>query len=227
MGVRGVAAGLVVVGVVVVGAVVADGAMRTRTEASLARTVMAELPGTDPTVSIGGTPFLLQVLAGRLDDVEVTAPEATLDGLELEDVVVQLDGVSTARPTTAERATLTASLQPAALQAVLGLDAELSIDDGHLVATLLLLGIPVDVALEPHAAGRAITVDVVSLSLGGAQLDVEDLPGALADQLTGLSVPVESLPDGIELTEVGVAADGVHIVAVGTDVVLDTLRTSG
>lgn len=227
MGVRGVATGLVVVGVVAVGTVLADGALRTRTEASLARTVVAELPGTDPTVSIGGSPFLTQVLAGRLDDVEVTAPEATIDGLLLEDVVVQLDGVSTARPTTAERATLTATLQPAALEAVLGLDAELSIADGHLVATLDLLGLPVDVALEPHAAGRAMTVDVVSLSLGGVQLDVADLPAALADRLTGLSVPVGSLPEGLELTEVDVAADGVHIVAAGADVVLDALRSGG
>ena len=226
MGVRGVVAGLVAV-VVVVGAVVADGAVRTRTEATLARTVAAELPGTDPAVSIGGTPFLTQVLAGRLDHVEVTAPEATLDGLVLQDVVVQLDGVSTAQPTTAEHVTLTATLQPAALQAVLRLDAELSIDGGDLVATLELLGLPIDVALEPRAAGRSITVDVVSLSLGGAQVDVEDLPPALADQLTGLSVPVESLPDGIELTEVAVVPDGVRAVAVGTDVVLDALRTGG
>ena len=102
-----------VVGVVVVGAAVADGAVRSRTEASLARTVAAELAGTDPAVRIGGTPFLTQVLAGRLDDVEVTAPEATLDGLALEEVVIQLDGVSTTRPTTAERVTLTATVRPA------------------------------------------------------------------------------------------------------------------
>ena len=220
------AAGLVVVGVLVAGGVVADGVARSSAEARLATTISAELPGTEPTVRIAGTPFLTQVLAGRLAHVEVSAPAAELGGLALRGVLVQLDGVSTDQPTTAQQMTLTATVQPADLQEVLGLDVELSIDDGLLVASVDVLGVPIDIALEPRADGRSIAVDVASLSFGGLRVDVEDLPSALAGQLTDLVVPVEDLPEGISLTDVVVAPDGVHLTASGTDVVLDALRVA-
>lgn len=223
MRVRGVLWSVVVVGVLVGGAAIADGVVRERTEERLATDLQAGIEGLDaPTVTIDGFPFLTQVLAGELSHVTVTAPTATIDGLRLEDIDVRLTGVSTDRPTTARTARLTARVPVADLDEVLVLPVDLTVDGDALVTSVTVLGLALDVFLDPRPAGRAIEVDVTGLSLGGVSVSADELPTALRDQLQGLRVPIDGLPEGLELTDVTVAPDGVHLTAQGTDVVVDT-----
>lgn len=214
---------VVVVGLLIAGAGVADVVLRERTEDRLASELQQEVPGLTaaPDVTITGFPFLTQVLGGELDDVRVTAPSATVDGLRLDRVDVRLTGVSTRGPTAVDRAELTAVVTPAALQQVLTVPVELSVDGAHLVAATELVGILVEVLLLPRAARRAIEVDVDGVRVGGATVAAQDLPSAVTDQLQGLSLPVEQLPRGVELTGLTVESDGVHLRAAGTDVVLE------
>lgn len=223
MGARAVVGTVVVLGVLVGGAAVADGVVRERTEDELAANLQTQIPGLDaePEVTIGGFPFLTQVLAGELDEVHATAPSLTVEGIPLEDVVVDLAGVSTDQPTQVRDATMTASVSLASMTEVLAVPVDLAIDGERLVASGDILGLPLEAALAPRADGRAIAVDVETINLGGVEVAVEDLPGALADQLTGLTVPVDGLPEGIELTEVTVTTEGVDLTAAGSDVVLD------
>lgn len=222
MGARAVIGTVVVVGVLVGGAAIADGVIRERTEEQLADQLRDEIPGLDvtPEVTITGFPFLLDVARGELEQVDVVVPRAILEGLTLEDVDVRLRGVSTDQPTTAREARLTARAPIAGITDALGLDADLTVEDGTLVATLSLLGLPIEVLLQPEAAGRAISVGVTGIRAAGATVDPRRVPGL--DQLDGVTVPLEGLPDGLELTGLTVRADGVHLVAEGTDVVLDT-----
>src|SRR5665647_1410449 len=101
---------VVVLTVLLGGAVVADGVVRQQTEERIATEMAAGIPGVEqpPAVSIGGFPFLTQLMAGRLGSVHVTAPTATVEGLRLDDVVVELTGVATEAPFTAEHAVMTA-----------------------------------------------------------------------------------------------------------------------
>ncbi|MCL3860949.1 DUF2993 domain-containing protein [Actinotalea sp. K2] len=223
MGRRAVVGVVVVVGVLVGGAAVADGVIRERTEERLATDLQTQIPGLDtpPEVTISGFPFLTQVLAGELQDVHVTAPTATVEGLRMEQIDVRLRGVTTGEPYSARDAGMTAFLPIRAVQDALGIPFDLAVSGEYLTTSATVLGLAVDVELVPRAAGRAIEIDVETFGLGGVRVGAQDLPRGLGDQLQGLSFPVEGLPQGIELTDLRVRGDGVELTAEGTDVVLD------
>ncbi|MDT0166950.1 DUF2993 domain-containing protein [Actinotalea sp. AC32] len=223
MGARGVVGTVLVLGVLVGGAVVADGVARDRTEERLASELRRQIPGldTEPDVAIGGVPFLTQLVGGELDTVRVTAPSAVLEGLPLHDVDVHLTGVSTDEPTTAREATMSALARTEDLSEVLDLGSDLRVEGEHLVASFEVLTATVDVVLAPTAAGREIAVDVVELRALGGSVDPDDVPG-LGDRFDALTVPVDQLPEGLELTRLTVVEEGVRIEAGGSDVVLPT-----
>lgn len=223
MGTRAVVATGAVLAVLVGGIAVADGVVRQNAEAELAASLDDRIPGLseEPEVTIEGWPFLAQVLRGELQEVRVTASEVTVEHLPLHDVVVELEGVSTEAPTTARLATMTASARLEDLTAMLRIDAELTVEDGLLLASTSFLGVPVVVRLSPRAAGRAIEADVESFSVGGVAVDAESLPDQITQQVEGLSVPVEGLPAGMELSGLTLTSAGADLVASGTDVVLE------
>lgn len=225
MGKRGVIAGAVVVAVLVGGAAVADGVVRERTEERIADELRAGIAGlgSTPDVTIDGFPFLTQVLAGSMDSVVVTAPSATFEGLRMDDVDVRLSDVSTGVPTTAGVAEMTADVSLASIQDVLDVPVDLTIENRAFLVTASLFGVPLTVTLTALPAGRAIEVAPQTVSLGGLTISADDLPAGLTDQIDDISIPVEQLPQGMELTSLVVGTDGVTLEAWGTDVVFDEL----
>lgn len=207
----------VVVAVLVGGAVVVDSVVRGQAEQRIAGEVTA-IPGvqTTPHVSIGGFPFLTQLAGGSLQAVHVTAPAAMLDGLRLQDVVVDLTGVSTQPPYTASDAVLTASTTPDDVERVLSVDLDLAMNNGKLVARTEVLGLPLDIVLVPRAAGREVEVDITEFLLAGFSVSADELPAGLAGSLEGMRFPVDGLPTGMVLTDVTVADDGLRLRAEGT-----------
>ena len=218
-----VVVGVVAVGLLVGGAAVADGVARERTQERLAAELQRQIVGLSsaPDVTISGFPFLTQVLAGELDDVRLSAADLTVEGLRLEDVDVRLTGVTTDQPTTARHATLNAATSLASIQEAVGASVELAIADGLLVASGTLLGVPLEVLLIPRPDGRAIAVDIDSLRVGGRTVDVAELPDAVTDQFRNITIPIDGLPQGIELTAVELTTDGALLEAQGDDVVFD------
>lgn len=223
MGARGVMVGVVVLSVVVGGAAVADEVFRDRTEEQIAADMQAGIPGLDvlPEVTISGWPFLTQVMSGELDDMHVAASEATIEGLTLQDIDVQLHGVTTEMPYRARDAEMTAFISLESIQGALPVDAELSIEDQQLVSSFSIFGLPLNVAFTPRADGRAIAVDVETLRFAGVTVEAQDLPQGVVDQLQGLSVPVEGLPEGVEISDLELLDDGANLTAEGSDVVLE------
>lgn len=220
---RGVIAGVAVLGALLGGAAVVDAVMRDRTEERLATNLESEIPGLEgpPDVVIGGWPYLTQVLDGELGDVHVSAAEATLQDLPLERIRVQLHGVSTEEPYRAREAEMTAFVPLEAVQSLPGLDGDLSIEEGQMIAAVPVLGLTLEVAFTPRADGRAVAIDVDSLRMGGATVTADDLPVGLGDQLQGLAFPLTDLPEGVELTDLVVVHDGAEVTAVGTDMLLE------
>ena len=212
---RGLIWTVVVLTLLVGGAVVADGLARSTAEQRVAEELAASLPGVEgvPDVSIGGVPFLTQYAAGRLRTIRITADDATVEGLRMEDVVVVLEGVTTAKPYTAERGTMTALVRTQAVEDVMSVPLDLSIRDRALVASMSVFGLPLDVVFEARAAGRDVEVDVTGFVLGGAHVDADALPAEITEQLQGLAFGVPGLPPGMELTGVTVAADGLVLTA--------------
>ena len=68
------------------------------------------------------------------------------------------------------------------------------------------------------------SVDVTTVRLGSLDVAIDTLPGALADRLRGLQIPVDGLPHGVQLTAVAVVPGGARITAAGSNVSLSDLR---
>ena len=209
----------VLVVVLLVGAAaIADGVLRGQAEERVAAEVQQAIPGVtaEPDVTIEGFPFLTQVLGEHLTSVRITAAEATVDGLRLEDVVVRLHDVTTAAPYVAKTAEMTALARPDDVQAVLGLEGmELGAREGELVATADVLGVPLDAVMTARPEGRDVVVDVTAFELGGFRVESSVLPEDLTAQLQGLRFTISGLPEGMALTEVLLTDDGVRLAAVG------------
>lgn len=213
---------VIVATVLVAGGLVVDGLARASAEDRIASEIQGSMPGVDeePDVTVAGFPFLTQLAGGRLESIEARADEATVEGLRMEDVRLRLRGVSTSAPYSAETAEMTALVRPDAVMEVLPVDLELEARDDELLASTTVFGLPLEVVLEPHAAGRDVEVDVTGFILAGARVDASDLPGNFGDELTGLRFPIEALPEGMELTEVSVGPGGIEIRAEGQELTL-------
>ncbi|WP_372593667.1 DUF2993 domain-containing protein [Actinotalea sp.] len=216
---------LLVVAVVAVVLVVADVVLRSRVEQSIAGQLGTELGMQDARVTVTGTPFLTQVLSGSLDRVEVSAPSAVLDGVRLRTLEATLLAVSTGTPRTAAELRFSAAVEPSSLAAVLPDGVQVDGDADRLSVTLA--GLPVTARVVPTAAGRSIAIGIEELEIGGVIVQPENLPFGLGDGLTGLSLPLDDLPEGVELTSVSVVGGLIRVEAAGTDVLLPDAAAVG
>ena len=226
MGARRVGVGLFALVLVAGGLVVADRLAAGATADAAARQISATFQGVvgTPEVTIGGFPFLTQLLAGQLTDVGARIEGLTFDGLAVTGVEVDAAGVSTATPYRVDRAELTATLPLATVQQLIAARTELEVTlaaaGSGLAATTTVLGLTVTATLVPRVDAGAIRVDVASVALGGRTIEVADLPGGIGDRLRDLTIPVTGLPPGIALVGVTFTDAGVRITATGRDVVL-------
>lgn len=223
--------GLLVVLLLLAGlVVVADRVVEQVAEGVVARQLAAEL-GTEPSVEVGGFPFLTQALRGRYDEIEVAAGtvrrgdvtvqdfRATLTGTDvpLSDVlngaidevpVDRLDGSGLVTWSTLEQASDgRVTLEPAGEQV-------------RVSGSLSLLGQDIEAA-----ALADVTLQGTDLLLSATQVTVNDEPvtGTLGDAaVDALSVTYEvpELPYDLQLREVDVTPVGVVVSGTATDVVL-------
>ena len=224
MRIRPIAVGLAVLVVLGGGGLVLDNHVRAQTEAEIAANLRTQIPvlDSDPEVEIAGFPFLTQVAVGELERVDVTAPTATLEnGLVLTDVVARLEGVSTVQPTTARTMHLEADIPMESVLALLDVPAQVTVENGAFVARARILVLDSEVRLVPRADGDRIAIDVDSLTVAGATVDADSLPGGIGDSLQGLTIPVDGLPEGLDLTRITLTPDVARIVADGQDVRLE------
>ncbi|MBO9553631.1 DUF2993 domain-containing protein [Cellulomonas sp.] len=215
--------GLVVVVVLGAGVVVADRVAAAEAENRAVEAIEQNLDvqGT-PEVSIGGFPFLTQLLRGSLRDVTGTVDGMTLDGIEATDVEVDAQDVSTTEPYTVGTGSIAATLPTASIQKIVAdrseLDVQVAVDGDALTASGQVLGLTLSATLTPRVEDGKLLVDVGNLQLAGLTITVDDLPASVRGRLTDLEVPVSGLPDGLVLSSATVVPEGVRITATGTDV---------
>ena len=220
---RGAVAGVVTVVILAGGAVAVDVIARDRAEERIAEEVAIELGLEDsPEVTVGGTVFLPQVAGGSISHVRVEAESATLASLPMVDLVLELEGVSASEPYTAELADFTGIVPLDAVRELNDAELDISIEDGAVVVGAELLGFPVEATVTPVADGRAVVATVESLRLAGITVELSELSESLAQSLTEIRVPIDGLPEGMELTEVIVVDDGFFVTARGADVTLSS-----
>lgn len=208
-----------------------DGVLRTRVEDQVASELAANAAGLsgEVDVQIGGAFFVPQLVLGEMEDVHLAVPGVEMDGLAASDVQIAAQGVSINEPRVAESLTLTATLPTETIQAALASSVDLpdgvtiDIVDGHLVAQASLLGVPIEVGIEPTATGGVLGIELTSFSLGGFEVSAADVPGGILDGLLASEVPLEQLPADLDLTSIEVLATGVRVELTGADVNLDQL----
>ncbi|MBD7920303.1 DUF2993 domain-containing protein [Cellulomonas sp. Sa3CUA2] len=226
MGAKGLVSGVVALGLVAAGAFVADGFARGSAEETAADVLSQQLQVTGaPDVQIRGLLFLPQLLTGSLDDVRATAAGVTLEGVETTDVVVDAADVSLDAPYRVGTVRLEATVPTSSLQRVVAERAQMdvAVDGGVLRASGELFGIPLTAGLLPRVADGRLLVDVQEVTLGAGTLELDDLPGDVAERLVGIEVPLEGLPPGVLLEQAVVVPEGVRFTAGGTDVALEEL----
>jgi len=213
--------------VLVGGTLLADRVTHGLAEDVAADAVRSRLTAADLDVTIAGFPFLTQLARGTLDDVHMTAGDATLQGLDVTGLDVTATGVAVRGTRGAEHVVATATVPTATLEALLrertGWDLTLGVEGEALVAGGAVAGVPVSVALTLAPAGAdGLTATVTGAALGGFAVDAGVLPDALASRLTEVDV-TDQLPAGARVTAATVQADGLHLTVELDDVTLDSL----
>ena len=175
-----------------------------------------------PTVTIHGFPFLTQLAAGSLHDVTAHLPTITIAGTEFADVDVAAVDVGTTQPATVHHLTVTGTLPAATLERLIaertGMTFTITTADSRVIGSAHVLGLPVTAVVVPHLDAGVLRVELTDLTLAGAQIGSDALPGGLAAGAHGVVVPIDALPDGVTLTDVTVGTDGVRVTATGTDI---------
>lgn len=185
----------------------------------------------DAEVRINGFPYLTQLMLGRLREVTLTSSTAVIDDLELTDVDAVARGVETSAPYTARAAEISATVPTSTIDTALthsalaerGLEVEVEVSGSAVVAATTFLSLPVQAVLEPEPAGRAIALDVRSVSIAGLTVATRDMPQGLREALSDLRIPLPTLPEGLDVTRVDVAPEGLRITASGEDLALGSL----
>lgn len=216
----------VVVGLLLVGgAVAADRVTHARAESAARAAVATGLDGVvgTPEVDIQGFPFLTQVWSGSLEHVTGSLAGATIGGTTARDVQLDAHGVHLGEPRTVDALTLAATVPTSAIRTVLAgrtgmANLQLAVRDGSLLLSVDQLGVPVQVAGTPAVSDGTLTLNVASVTIGAATIDVADLPSAVRAMVDELVVPVNDLPKGLVLTGAVVVPTGVRVTASGAHV---------
>lgn len=213
----------IVVGVLAVLGVVADRVAVSAAQGTISERVAAEMSGaTGVTTEIHGVPVLTQVATGSLDHVTVTAAEVPASGLTLDDVVVDLYGVSTSSPRTADSVQATADVSTAQLQSRLGEGWTVKVDGDGLLASTQALGLlSVEARVVPAVREGRLALDLDRVRVLGVEVSGEAVPDAVHERIDALVGSIGGLPLGLSLTDVQVTPEGVTLVASGTDVELE------
>ena len=209
-----------------VGAVVADRVVHARTEARLEDELAGQVDvDGGPDVTVHGFPFLTQLLDEELQHVTVRASGLRLEDLNLRDVHAEAYGVGTADPYPAADVTATATVPLATVEervgdAGLDVDIEASADDPSLRLTTELLGTELGLSARPQAVEGELRLAVEEVTLAGRTVSLADL--GLAD-VDSVPVPLEGLPDSLDVQAVTVVDDGVRVELTGQEVPLGDL----
>lgn len=217
---------LVLLAVVAVVADRATCALTQRGTAGVLNAAVDDSEGVD--VDIRGFPFLTQLAAGTLGDVQVRADRLTLNGFTVVDAEATATDVHLRDEQRAENVTVTGTLTTEQIAQTLrertGWDIALTSQNGALTASTAVLGVPAALTLTVTAAGAdGLAVSVAAVTLGGVAVDPDALPSDLIASIVDLTSLTDRLPATAAITDVTVTDAGLRATITATDVTLDDL----
>ncbi|MEO3787000.1 DUF2993 domain-containing protein [Actinocorallia sp. B10E7] len=224
----------------VAGLIGADRFGETRAETEVARQVAAQYRLQEqPSVEIGGFPFLTQAAGGNYQRIDVVIGDYTQQGVTVQDVRIRLDSLNAPLSellngdqsnVRAKTATASAVIPYGVLQKGVADKGVQKVsrdgDDMLLEGTFAFLGVSaqvgVAVSLEPTAKGIVVTPKTVRAS--GIQVPLD-----LVKRDLTYTVPVTGLPMGSRITAVEPVDTGLRITGTAENVDLSgvTPQTTG
>jgi hypothetical protein len=185
---------------------------------------------TKPDVSIGGFPFVTQVLGGSFSSVQVTADDATVQGGDTSVAVTHLDATLTGITATeryanivADRGEATALVDWASVSSLAGHQVSYVADDRMRIDFSVPIG---RLSIEGFITGRPqLDVDAQTITVADPEVNVAsvDVPQAVVDAVSRIVLqpfPIENLPYDIQVTGLTVQPDGVSLSGTGQDIPL-------
>ena len=213
----------------------ADWLARTAAQNQLADQIQQHTDGsTPPTVTIGGTLFLPQVLRGRYDQVAITFPEVSDGPLRLRDVYAALSGVhvpfrdiltEAQNPILVDHADEQAFLTYDDLNSYLAAVGQPVTVHGDGAGTVLLTGsVQLGTSTVTGTAQARITAAGDAVAVTPTRL-VSDSPlAAVSEVLLGerftFLIPLDPLPFGEQVTDIQVQEHGFLIRAQGDNLLV-------
>lgn len=208
--------------------VAADRGLHYTAENMLAREIRAQYElSSDPEFTIGGFPFLTQLVSGNYSEITVVTGSFAYGDIQLDRVDVRLNDVE---------------VPPGDM-----LGGNLSPTAGHVEGTVLIpyselqRRLPEGIAVEqeggtPRMSGRvaiagfdvavqsdvSLDLDGSTLSVRPSDVEIENVPvdvSAVEEQLA-FDIQIPSLPFGLEITDVDLLPNGIEIAGEGDDVPL-------
>lgn len=181
----------------------------------------------DAEVSVEGFPVLTQMASGRLDEVHITAADATYEDVDFTDVDAKLYDVPTDTSRPVGTVDATAVLPHSTLDSLAAEHASLpegmtfTTIDGELFLKGSLLGQDLLIGIDPKADGRRAVVDASEIRLGSVEVSVDRLPGFLTSAISDIVIDLDFLPDGLELTDIAATEAGLQVRLHGSGVALE------
>jgi len=178
----------------------------------------------DLSVQVEGLPLLTQLLAGELDSLRVHLPAYDVDTeygtLRVSDIDAHLTGVDTSAPHTTRDLTATAAITTrslAPLASAAGVPGTLTTGDEGVTLSLDVLGqqATMTVTISPDGGGRSLVLTPTSASMAGLDVPL-DLVRVVAGGLP--TIPLDGLPEGIRVTELGSGPEGLSVDLIGQEV---------
>lgn len=220
-------------------AVVADLVVRSVAQQRVAAEIEQKLPeGVEGAVDvrIGGFSVIAQYLSGRMDELELSAPELQVNGTPV-DARVVMHGVPTDLAQPVGRVSASLTIDEDSLNRLVEGDGigELALGDGTVGydGSIDFLGLSVDYSAtaEPEAAGDRVRLTPVDVSVGGLGGSF-DVSGIVSKVLGGEPVELctaQYLPEGVRLEGIRVTPGEATVHLGAEQLVLDesTLATKG
>jgi hypothetical protein len=182
----------------------------------------------DPSVGVGGFPFLTQVLRRNFDKVTVSTPSISRDGVRADRVSATATHVDVPRGGDVLVGGLTArgTISYAEVLRQVGREGlqlhRASADEVRLRRSVSVLGqtLAVSARGRVEAHGRRITVVPRGFEVQGGQAISPPVAAALTDRFTFTYV-VRGLPSGLRIARITPGAQGFVVTLTGRDVRLD------
>jgi hypothetical protein len=201
--------------------------------------------GVDPDeldVSFAATPLPIQLLDGRIDSVDVTAPQLSL-GPVTADVTVHAEGIPLDQDAATDRLRIRVAIDQDHVEQLArtfagGYVQSATLKKPDVLATgrITVLGVPLDlgVGLKPGAVDGRLAFTPTSVRIAGQTLTAEQLRSnpatrGIADALLKRQTVciADHLPKAVTVTRVEVSGEDLVATATGDGAVLGDLGTKG